>query len=494
MFKPPLQNTSAPRDQEPDADLQKILDWHAKRRERLLRGEYESHVLRLSELVNQNMESPMRIGAVRVEGATNTRKSFLASLIDPVLAQPANTLEDVLHTTRRISQTLQKSNLFKHVEARLESSRQPLASPQDVDVVFKTRELGRYYLNTSTELGNNEGTASATARIRNVFGGGETFEANMAAGTKTKKSFRGALSFPLSSDLRTYGELLAYGLERDHTSYASCTEDAKGFKAIVRNGSHNEGYHELAYEVVHRYLGNLAPTASMSMRSAAGPSTKSALSLTYIRDTRDDQIAATRGFYIRLFQEIAGAGAKIPLRSGMSTATTAQTPSSIGLGGDASFYKAEAETQVSRQIVDGVSMSVALRSGILLGLSDKPVAPFPDRFQIGGPTSVRAFKSFGMGPRDGPDSLGGDIFYSLGLSLVTNIPRKPHWPVKAHTWINAGQLDSLNYGEPSISAGLGIIYRFDPIRLEVNFGMPLTANKSDVLRRGIQVGMGLEFL
>ncbi len=47
---------------------------------------------------------------------------------------------------------------------------------------------------------------------------------------------------------------------------------------------------------------------------------------------------------------------------------------------------------------------------------------------------------------------------------------------------------------PSVSAGVGLIYRFDPVRVEVNFGLPLVANKSDGLRRGIQVGIGLEFL
>lgn len=56
----------------------------------------------------------------------------------------------------------------------------------------------------------------------------------MAAGTKTKKSFRAALSLPLTCDLDTYGELSAYGLERDQTSYASCIEDFKGIKAVVR--------------------------------------------------------------------------------------------------------------------------------------------------------------------------------------------------------------------------------------------------------------------
>ena len=53
-------------------------------------------------------------------------------------------------------------------------------------------------------------------------------------------------------------------------------------------------------------------------------------------------------------------------------------------------------------------------------------------------------------------------------------------------------LDSLS--RPSISVGLGLIYRFNPVRVEVNFGVPLVASKSDASRKGVQVGMGLEFL
>ena len=53
-------------------------------------------------------------------------------------------------------------------------------------------------------------------------------------------------------------------------------------------------------------------------------------------------------------------------------------------------------------------------------------------------------------------------------------------------------LDPLS--RPSISVGLGLIYRFDPVRVEVNFGVPLVASKSDGSRKGVEVGMGLEFL
>lgn len=48
--------------------------------------------------------------------------------------------------------------------------------------------------------------------------------------------------------------------------------------------------------------------------------------------------------------------------------------------------------------------------------------------------------------------------------------------------------------QPSISAGVGLVYKLDPVRVEVNFGVPLTASKGDGTRKGFQVGIGLDFL
>lgn len=116
--------------------------------------------------INDNLTTPLRIASVRVEGAVKTRKSFLATLVTPFLPQSATpfdetktTLGDVLHTTRHIGNLLQETEIFQAVEAKLETSRDPLAQAGDVDIVFKTREKGRFYLNTSTQLGNNEGGA-----------------------------------------------------------------------------------------------------------------------------------------------------------------------------------------------------------------------------------------------------------------------------------------------------------------------------------------------
>jgi outer membrane protein insertion porin family len=72
------------------------------------------------------------------------------------------------------------------------------------------------------------------AQLRNVFGGAETFTANVSHGTTTKMAFNATLTAPLTSNLNTYGEMHLFGHERDLSSYASCREGIRGAKALLR--------------------------------------------------------------------------------------------------------------------------------------------------------------------------------------------------------------------------------------------------------------------
>ena len=176
---------------------------------------------------------------MRVENAKTTRKSFLGFLLDPILSStPADesNLESVLHTTRKAADILVKTGLFASISAEVRRSPDPLSPPGSVDVILKTKERGRYTLQSATELGNNEGSANASATVRNVFGGAETLNVNVALGTKTRRSGGATLSAPLTRDLETFGSLNVYGLERDLTAYASCFEGLRGLKASVKVG------------------------------------------------------------------------------------------------------------------------------------------------------------------------------------------------------------------------------------------------------------------
>ncbi|KAG8935261.1 hypothetical protein FRC02_008396 [Tulasnella sp. 418] len=489
-LRPPFHNTSSPRDKEPiDADIETLLKWQQERLERKLRGEYESSVRHLVDVINSSTNSPARIASVRVEGARQTRKSFLANLINPLIPSDTSdtTFGDVLHTVRHMSSILKDAQVFTSVEPTLQRSTVLTASPDDLDIVLKCKERGKWFLKTATDLGNQEGSATATARVLNAFGGAETIEGNLSFGTKTKQAFQLRLEAPLvwlDNTLRTRGEISAFGLERDNSTFASSREGARGLKFSIRAPS-SLGNHEVAYELSSRHISGLLPDASISIREAAGQSIKSALAHTLLRDTRNDTMFATKGSYWKVLNELAGVG-----------------------GGDALHFKNETISQISRQIANGLAVSLSASAGLMYSLSQDPRAKtlLNDRFHLGGPLSVRMFKQNGLGPRDGNDSLGGDIYWSAGASVISDLPKKPHWPIKLHAFVNAGRLDRLDksislvdavkatISRPSVSAGVGLIYRFDPVRVELNFGVPLVASKTDAVRKGFQVGMGLEFL
>jgi len=97
--------------------------------------------------------------------------------------------------------------------------------------------------------------------------------------------------------------------------------------------------------------------------------------------------------------------------------------------------------------MEGVNVSLSARGGLLFPLDASGRTSLPDRFQLGGPTNVRMFKANSMGPRDNGDSLGGELYYALGLSILSSIPKKPHWPLKTHLFVNAGRLDRLDQCE-----------------------------------------------
>ena len=60
-LRPPLHDTSSPRDREPNAaDIEKYKKWWEERKLRKLRGQYESALVQLSELVSICNAYPFR--------------------------------------------------------------------------------------------------------------------------------------------------------------------------------------------------------------------------------------------------------------------------------------------------------------------------------------------------------------------------------------------------------------------------------------------------
>ncbi|KAK0528041.1 hypothetical protein OC835_004797 [Tilletia horrida] len=353
---------------------------------------------------------------------------------------------------------------------------------------FPPKLKTRYFLKSSTDVGNGEASASLQGHLVHFLGGLETLQGSASVGSRTRRALDLNFTTPIRWNPNRIFTAGLFSFERDNSGFASAREAVWGGRASLLLVDQMGDQHDFVYEAACRNIGRLLPGASISMRQQARTTSKSSLSYTYTRDSRDSQIEpefCTKGSLIRSMVEVAGPG------------------------GDAKFIKAGVESTLSRglpSIGEGWSTTFTGRFGLIRTLDKRP-SLYPDRVHLGGPTSVRMFAHNGLGPKDARDSLGGDAHWSTGVELAGPIWGKPQWPLKWHIFANAGQLGLLDQSttasalaslrsltQPSVSAGAGLVFRQGPLRLEVNAGVPLVAHRSDLMRRGFQVGIGIDFL
>jgi outer membrane protein insertion porin family len=386
----------------------------------------------------------------------------------------------------------------------------PSSTPTDIDIYLSVREKSRILLKTGTDVGNAEGSAYANLLARNLFGGAETLNLNASLGTRTRSAYQASFETPFLSNPDFRGETGGL-VSSTQKSWSSHEEVLKGGWAKLRWIARGGSRHELGYNGVWRQITGLAGNASPTVRGDAGDSVKSSISHTWMSDQRDNPILATRGHYMKTNLELAGWG---PLQ------------------GDVAFGKAEAETQAAVPIPipgiegdSGVSFTAGLRGGFLyplpLGFDTKPTpSRINDRFQLGGPTDIRGFRLSGLGPRDGADAVGGDVYAAGSANLLVPLPRVgADKPFRMQAFVNGGRLlalkqapadgnddartvqkslgstiSELGNGLPSMAAGVGLVYAHPVARFELNFSLPLVLRKGEEGRKGLQFGVGINLL
>ncbi|KAH7375515.1 surface antigen [Plectosphaerella cucumerina] len=478
------------------------------------RLEKENQILREQRQFHEQQLAPMTIRKLEVRGAPNTRRTFLDPIVAPLVSPSTNaasTLGDVLQGLQTASAKLDRLGIF-HPSPEIflapAGPSDPSAASSDVDVDLVLRELPRYKFNAGTDVGNSEGSAFTSLLWRNMFGGAEQLTLNASAGTRTRSAYTAELSAPVLSDpdRRVALELLSSATEKP---WASHEEVLRGGALRYSWLSGPRDHHSLEYTGMWRQVTGLAGHASPTVRADAGDSVKSAFRHIYRREARDNPQLPQSGYHLRSVWELAGTGP---------------------LGGDVAFSKSEFEYGAAVPVLyPGVSLGAGLRTGMLYPLgtgfsSRAQPSRVNDRFQLGGPTDVRGFKLGGLGPHDGPDAVGGDLFAAGSVNLLFPLPYKgPDSSLRLQLFANAGRLVALKNpgggpapqegmsagtvakamlgafgdlvgGPPSVAAGVGLVYAHPVARFELNFSLPLTRRAGEVGTKGVQVGVGINFL
>lgn len=473
--------------------------------------------------------------------APYTRRSFLERIFNPLLSANQDKPYTLAEAIREVSIGADKLHKFgtrpsvpfiaecsccldifhEPIELTIDrpSRTDPSTTPTDIDVYLSVREKSRLLLKTGTDVGNAEGSAYANVLLRNVFGGAEKVNLNASLGTRTRSAYQISFETPFLSNPNFRGEIgaLSSSTQKEWSSHEEALKGAWAKLRWISGGSR----HELAYNSLWRQITGLASNASPTVRGDAGDSVKSSISHTWTKDRRDNSILPSRGYYSKTYVELAGWG---PLK------------------GDVAFCKSEIEAQGAVPIPlpgtkgkSGVSFTSSVRAGLLyplpLGLDEKPPpSRLNDRFQLGGPTDIRGFRLSGLGPRDGADAVGGDVYAAGSANLLVPIPGMgADRPFRLQAFINGGRLLALKQptaipghgidappagpaaaasvrqsvysslaelgnGLPSTSAGFGLIYAHPVARFELNFSLPLVLRRGEEGRKGVQFGIGINLL
>ncbi|CAL5869366.1 uncharacterized protein PFLUO_LOCUS3595 [Penicillium psychrofluorescens] len=476
---------------------------------------YQKAQARLSELIDQNSTLPCTINSIQVLNAPHVRHGFLERIFNPLLSANHTrpyTLSEALREVSARADRLGRFDLFQQpISVYLdESAPDGQTGLRKIDVLLAVREKSRVLLKTGTDLGNAEGSAYGNLLWRNVFGGAETLNLNASLGTRTRSAYQATFETPILSDPDFRLEIggIASSTQK---SWASHEEVLKGGWSKLRWMTQSGHRHELGYNGFWRQLTGLAEDASPTVRADAGDSLKSSIFHSWVNDRRDNPLLPSRGYYAKTFNELAGWG---PLK------------------GDVSFWKSEVETQGAIPIPipfvkgdSGISLTTGFRAGLLyplgLGSNSRPqLSRVNDRFLLGGPTDVRGFRLCGLGPREGPDALGGDVYAAGSANLLFPLPRLgAEKPIRMQAFLNGGRLlplrtsqknsptssgevqdavistmSELQDGLPSVAAGVGIVYAHPVARFELNFSLPLVLRKGEEGRKGLQLGIGINFL
>ncbi|XMA10223.1 hypothetical protein WAI453_003014 [Rhynchosporium graminicola] len=467
---------------------------------------------RLMELIGSNSSLPVTVSSIRVVGADYTRRSFLDTIFNPLLSANKDapyTLGEALQEVGSAVDKLRQFEIFHpslHTFIDRPSPTDPSSTPTDIDIYLLAKERSRISLRTGTDLGNVEGSAYGNLTWRNVFGGAESLTLNASAGTRTRSAYQATFSTPLFSHP---DKTLTVDALQSSTLKPWCSHDEalKGGSLKYNWASPSGTRHQVGYAGVWRQVTGLAANASPTIRSDAGDSVKSSISHTWLSDKRNHPFLPNKGYLLKTVSEIAGWG---PLQ------------------GDVAFWKTELDSSLAFAVPipgikgnSGVSFTAGFRAGMLyplaVGFGGKTQqSRINDRFQLGGPTDVRGFKISGLGPRDGPDAVGGDVYAAGSTNLLIPFPRVgKDSPLRLQLFANAGRLlalrgvgkgsesvsknvygtvEQLADGMPSLAAGVGVVYAHPVARFEMNFSLPLVVRRGEEGRKGLQFGVGINFL
>ncbi|XP_041366176.1 sorting and assembly machinery component 50 homolog [Gigantopelta aegis] len=427
---------------------------------------------------------PVHVQRVVVDGVSRTKNDIIVSQVQELLA--AKSFSEMVFRSNEVKLHFEQLGLFKNIHILIDTYKGECARDNAYEVKFDVNELRCVAGGINTMVGNTHANLLFSLRLPNMNGRGERLNVEYSHGTKQSRGVNMSFTKPIFGLPEA---LFSTGFYQHHSEYpwSGYKETDRGMFTDVTFPT-VMGNHTLKWEGVWRDLRSLTRTTSFAVREQSGHSIKSCLKHIFYRDTRDDAILPTRGTLLRAIHEYAG------------------------LGGSANFFKHDLELQVNQALLWDTVLQFSFGMGIMKSLDTKKEILVNDRFFLGGPLTLRGFNIKGVGPHSDGNALGAEAYWIVAGHIYTPLPFRPLRGgfgdlFKLHFFANAGNIGNIalrrdfreNIGEMMETIrwayGAGLVLRMGGIaRLELNYVVPVVAQRGDGVYSGLQFGIGLSFM
>ncbi|XP_046364169.2 sorting and assembly machinery component 50 homolog [Haliotis rufescens] len=425
---------------------------------------------------------PVKVCRIVVDGLGRTKNDIIVNEVQPIFE--ANNFQDMVRISHDVKTRFERLGLFKNISISIDTCKD--VKKVGYEVTFGVHELRPVSGGINTLIGYNDASLLFGLRLPNLFGRGERVQGDYTHGTKQSRGYHLTFNKPLNGNPDMVFGTTIY---QNHGEYPW-----SGYKETDRGVALDItfptifGSHSIKWEGVWRDLRALSRTTSFAVREQAGHSIKSSVQHLFVRDKRDDPILPSRGSLLKLTQEYAG------------------------LGGNVQFAKQDVEYQFNQSLAWDTVLQVSLAGGILKSLDPKHEVKVNDRFFLGGPLTLRGFSLKGVGPHSDGNALGADAYWLAALHMYTPLPFRPGKGgfgelFRTHFFINAGNIGNISLNSDirenfchmaetfRWAYGGGIVLRMGRVaRMELNYVIPMQAQRGDSINAGLQFGIGLTFL
>ena len=417
------------------------------------------------------------VRSVEIQGNTKTRSSVIAR----ELALGPGEVFDLARA--RVSEARLRNTQFFE-EVRVAPVPTPVPGQSDLRVTVKEGPTGQVsfgagYSTVEQLVGfveYSEGNFDFTNPDGWYRGGGQKFRVRVSAGS-VSNSFEHSFEEPALWDRDL---AVGYKLERRYAGYQSSNYNVitEGAGVYARRRIYGAVEGRIAYDLRRVSVGSVTANAPLDVKAEDGqPKVISSVTLSAIRDTRDEYNFPTKGSRVSLTEEIAG----------------------TGLGGDVKYLKSELRAGKWFLVSPTAEQTFGLvgRVGLLTGTGAS--MPFYERFYLGGAYDMRGFdynKVGGLSTFD--NSVAGQYQPTGGLSYGY---LSGEYTIKAadnlrfaafvdYGVVNRGETD-FGLSEANADYGLGMRILLGGAVMRLDFGFPLQTTQD---AGGVEVnGGGMKF-